>query len=178
MSNLIKIAITGPESTGKTLISSQLADHYQTVYVPEFARIHLMKSSGHYDFDDLLIIAEGQKKTEEVFETIANKLLFSDTEMTVMKIWSEVKYGTCHPWILEQLEIQTYDLFLLMDIDLPWQPDPLREHPHRREEIYRLYNANLEKSGVNYKKISGIGEERLKNAIREVELLLSNFTSR
>ncbi len=174
MDKLIKIAITGPESTGKSLLSQQLADHYNTAWVPEFARVYLLNIERPYNFDDILEIAYGQKKSEEAFEPIAGSILFSDTELLVTKIWCDVKYGKCHPWIEDQLKKQDYDLYLLMDVDLPWEYDPLREHPEGRDLLLNLYRVNLDKLAFRYCLISGIGEERLKNAIRAVEEFLLN----
>jgi NadR type nicotinamide-nucleotide adenylyltransferase len=174
MSDIIKIAITGPESTGKSLLSSQLADRYQTVFVPEFARIQLLKSNGSYTYDDILTIAKGQSESEKIFESIANHLLFCDTEMLVAKVWCEMKYGICHQWILDKLVVQNYGLYLLMDIDIPWEYDPLREHPDKRKYLLEQYIQNLEKYGFNYQLISGLDEQRLKNAVLAVEDYLSN----
>lgn len=174
MDNLIKIAITGPESTGKSFISQQLADHYNTVWVPEFARVYLLQIERPYCYGDILEIARGQKKSEEAFEPIANWLLFSDTEILVTKIWCEVKYGKCHPWIDEQLKIQNYALYLLMDIDLPWTYDTLRENPDDRDFLLDLYEKELKKLGVNYHIISGVGDERFRVAARVVDDLLLN----
>jgi len=169
MDKLIKIAITGPESTGKSLLSQQLADHYNTAWVPEFARVYLLNIERPYNYDDILEIAKGQQKSEEAFEPIAGKILFSDTELLVTKIWCEVKYGKCHPWIEDQVKKQDYDLYLLMDVDLPWEYDPLREHPESRDFLLNLYRKHLDELGFRYLLISGIGGERLKNAIRVID---------
>ena len=165
MPKVIKIAITGPESTGKSMISEQLANHYCTVWIPEFARYYLKKIDQPYDYDDILEIAKGQVKSEEALMKLANKVIFSDTELLVTKIWCEIKYQKCHPWIIQNFEKQDYDLYLLMNTDLPWQYDPLREHPEMLEELFRIYKNELEKHHLNYRIVSGIGGERLKNAI-------------
>jgi len=139
LSKPVKIAITGPESTGKSVISQQLADHYTTVWVPEYARVYLLQIERSYNYDDILQIAKGQMESEKAFEPIANGLMFSDTELLVTKIWCEVKFGKCHRWIEDNIWMQDYDLYLLMDIDLPWEYDPMREHPARREFLFNLY---------------------------------------
>lgn len=169
MPELLKIAVTGPESTGKSLISGLLAGHYSTVWVPEFARVYLLNIDRPYNYEDILEIARGQMASEKAFEPIANKLLFADTELTVTKIWSMVKYGKCHPWIEEMLANQQYGLYLLMDIDLPWEYDALREHPHMRGHLMEMYISEMDRQGFNYRIISGHGEQRLKNAIAAVE---------
>lgn len=172
MTKLIKIAITGPESTGKSLLAEQLAEHYATVWVPEYARIHLLKIDRPYHYDDILEIAQKQKASEDIFHALANRILFSDTELLVTKIWCEVKYKRCHPWILDALEKQDYDLYLLANIDLPWQYDPLREHPDQRQFLFDYYKNELEKYAFNYRIVSGRDEQRLKNAIAIVDGLL------
>lgn len=172
MRKIVKIAITGPESTGKSMISEQLANHYHTVWVPEFARFYLNMIERPYDYEDILEIAKGQVKSEEAILKLANKVVFSDTELLVTKIWCDVKYLKCHPWINENLEKQDYDLYLLMNTDIPWQNDPLREHPEMRDELLRLYKNELEIHNLNYRVVSGLGEERLKIAISFVDELL------
>lgn len=173
MRKIVKIAITGPESTGKSMISEQLANHYRTVWVPEFARYYLNKIARPYDYEDILEIAKGQVKSAEALLKLTNKVVFSDTELLVTKIWCEVKYRKCHPWIIENFEKQDYDLYLLMNTDLPWQYDPMREHPEMRDELLRLYKNELEIHNLNYRVVSGLGEERLKNAISLVDELLN-----
>lgn len=169
MSNLIKIAITGPESTGKSMLAKQLAAHYHALWVPEYARYYLQELGRDYDFDDILHIAQQQQQSQLAFEALSSNLLFSDTELLVTKIWCEVKYGRCHEWIDENLQQQHFDLYLLTDIDLPWEYDELREHPHQRKMLFGLYRQALEKHRFPYVIISGIGEQRLLNAIKAIE---------
>jgi len=84
-------------------------------------------------------------------------------------IWSDYKFRKCDPWIVEQYEKQDFDLYLLMDIDLPWQPDPQREHPDKRKELFELYRNELERLNRRFTIVSGEGEERIQNAIRAIE---------
>ncbi len=160
-----RIAITGPESTGKSELAESLAKHYHTTWVPEVSRYYLENLDREYIYDDILLIAKQQLETENNLIIKANKILFCDTELIVTKIWCEFKYSRCHPWILEQIENHKYDLYLLTNIDLPWQPDPLREHPDNRKEIFELYLKEMEKRDLPYKIISGTGKIRLLNAI-------------
>jgi NadR type nicotinamide-nucleotide adenylyltransferase len=169
---VIRIAITGPESTGKSLLSQQLAEHYLTDFVPEIARDYLNRLQRPYNYNDLLEIAQMQLKTENVMAALANKFLFCDTELIVIKIWSEIKYGKCHEWILDKLHTHYYPLYLLCDIDLPWEDDPLREHPDSREFLMQYYEKNLKQLNRPFIKIRGRGLQRLKNAIHAVESIL------
>lgn len=169
---MIRISITGPESTGKSWLAQQLADHYQVHWVPEYARNYLEKISRPYTYEDILIIAQNQFGEENAIGEIAD-LLFCDTDFCVTTIWCEVKYGKCHPWITEKLNRNLYGLYLLCDIDLPWQYDPLREHPEMRAELFSMYRNKLEQKDFNYRIVSGTGEKRLQNAIRFVDEYLA-----
>lgn len=160
----MRISITGPESTGKSWLARLLSENYQTSWVPEYARKYLEAINRPYNYDDILVIA--QKQLEE--ENLAAKnteLLFCDTDLCVTSIWCSVKYGKCHEWITAQMEQNNYDLYLLCDIDLPWQYDPLREHPEMRTELFEMYRDLLQQYQFNYRVVNGTGEKRLKNAI-------------
>src|SRR5688500_2464937 len=125
-----KIVILGPESTGKSTLAGQLAEHYNTVWCPEFAREYLLQLGRTYTFDDLLKIAYGQLELEDTMETQArNGLYIIDTDMYVMKVWCEVAFNNCHTWILKQIVKRRYDLYMLCNTDLPWVQDGLREYP-------------------------------------------------
>ena len=165
----LKIAVTGPESTGKSILSEQLAAHYNTVWVPEYARSYIDNIARPYDKDDILLIARGQLDEERRKYETADRYLFCDTELIVTKIWSEVKYGTCDAWILEKIQSNKYDLFLLCNIDLPWEEDPQREHPHRRKFLFDLYKNELTARDFPFFVISGAGSDRLVNAIKAIE---------
>ena len=164
-----RIAITGPESTGKSMLAEKLALHYKTAWVPEFAREYLDQLSRQYRYDDILEIAKGQLRNEKLMVKDTGRYLFCDTELIVTKIWCEVKYGKCHPWIIEHIERHPYDLYLLCNIDLPWEDDPLREHPNKREYLFNLYLNELKGRNLPYKIISGQGDNRIAEAINIIE---------
>ncbi len=161
----IKIAITGPESTGKSFIAEGLSDYYQMPWVPEFARSYLSTLNRPYTEQDILNICKGQSDLEDSIASTAGSFLFCDTEMLVIKIWSLYKYGRVHPSILASCNKHHYDLFLLMDIDLPWEYDPQREHPDKRKFFFEWFKRELDEQKANYRIVSGTGEQRLKNAI-------------
>ena len=164
-----RIAIVGPECTGKTELARFLASHYQTQWVPEFAREYLENLGRPYQKSDLTTIAHGQLETENAIAQQANRFVFCDTNLVVIKIWSEFKYGSCDPEIIRLLHQQKYDLHLLTDIDLPWQDDPLREHPHKRQELFDLYEKELKNSNVRYRIIRGHSASRNAEAVTAVE---------
>lgn len=164
-----KIAIIGPESTGKSELSQQLARQLETEWVPEYARFYLDRLSGKYEKKDLLEIAKGQMAWEDDKTSYANKYLFCDTNLIVIKIWSDFKFGNTHPWILEELQRRNYDFYLLPYIDLPWRPDPQREHPTRRKYFFKIYEDYLKENNLPYGIVKGIEEERLASAINALE---------
>jgi len=170
---ILKVAITGPESTGKSTLAQQLAAHYNTMWVPEYARTYISELPGRYTAQDVENIARGQLTSYQLANwPRANKLLFADTDLLVIKIWMLHAFGTCPAWILEALEKQDFSLYLLMNVDLPWEPDPQREHPHLRQFFYDWYKKELQQYRFNFVEISGTAEKRLQNAVSCVDKLL------
>ena len=169
---MMRIAITGPESTGKTTLCQKLAKHYDANWTPEYARLYLEKRNGKYEKSDLDIIAQGQFNLWENHSE--ETLVFYDTEMTVLKIWSNYKYREVSNLILDLLNKQKIDHYLLCYPDIPWQQDPLREHANKREELFRLYEAELVKNNFPYTIVKGEGVARMKKAIQVVDDLLKS----
>ena len=175
---MLKVAITGPESTGKSTLSGQLAQHYNTVWVPEFARTYIENLTQPYTLQDIEAIARGQWEFEQQAMQQANTILFSDTDMLVLKIWSQYAFGHCPEWISEKLKQQDYNLYLLMGVDLPWEPDPQREHPHMRQFFYDWYKQELETLQVPYLEITGQQQHRFEMARKHVDNLLHKHQQR
>ncbi len=177
---LRRVNITGPESTGKSTLAEALARHFGVACVPEYAREYLARHGAAYTLPDLEAIARGQLQREEAAAAASRgqKLLFCDTDLLVMKVWAEHAFGRCPAWILEELRRPRYDLTLLADVDLPWQPDPLREHPHLRQHFMEVYRQELRALAWPVVEISGPGPQRLAQAVAAVEaVLLSNLLS-
>ncbi|MDW8330616.1 MAG: ATP-binding protein [Cyclobacteriaceae bacterium] len=171
-SKVKRVAIVGPECSGKTTLAEALARHYQTVWVPEYARDYLERLSRPYTQDDLLVIAHGQIQLEDEYAQRTANLLICDTNLLVIKIWSEFKYGTCHPEILHHLHNRHYDLHLLTHPDVPWQDDPQREHPDKRDLLFSIYKSEINKLNVRYEEIFGPTEERMKRATLAIDSIL------
>jgi NadR type nicotinamide-nucleotide adenylyltransferase len=181
-----KIVIIGPESTGKSTLCEELAAHYKTIWVKEYAREYLLKNGTDYTFENLLDVAKGQIANEELAvdrwlldgknnisqpSTINYQPVFLDTDMYVMKVWCEFVFEKCHHWILNRIVERKYDLYLLCNIDLPWVKDELREYPDlvTREKLYHHYKDIMVNQNVPWVDISGGYEERLGKAIAAVE---------
>ena len=167
-----KVAVVGPECTGKSELCQFLATYYDTSWVPEYARGYLDNLVRPYEQHDLLTIAHGQIRLEDKYENDCKDIMICDTNLYVIKVWSEFKFGNCHPEILRYIATRKYDLYLLTYIDLPWIADPQREHPHKREELYNIYLNEMKNQPVPWVEIKGIGEKRQMNAVGAIEKLL------
>lgn len=169
-----KIVITGPESTGKSTLARHLADRFDGIYIPEYARKYIDRLRRPYNYDDILIIAKNQIDREDNIDSNKNDLAFLDTDLIVCKIWSKYVFKKCDPWIEAQIIERPYDYYLLQYIDLPWIADSQREHPDKRKEIFDLYVNELRKLNKPFSVVKGSGEERLANAIRilQTEMLI------
>jgi NadR type nicotinamide-nucleotide adenylyltransferase len=167
-----RIVITGPESTGKSWLAKQLALKFHTHFVPEYAREYLLEHGLEYNEDDVEAIAKGQLEREDKLATKTDLILFCDTGLLVPKIWSEVVFETCPRWIDDQFHKHNYDLYLLCYPDIPWEYDPMRENPENRKEIFVLYETALKKAGYPYHIVTGLGADRLENALTFVKEIL------
>lgn len=170
-----KIVVLGPESTGKSYLCSQLASYYHTSWVPEYAREYLMANGKDYTPDDLLIIAREQLLREEAalknVHGPGSDLLFIDTDLYVIKVWSEFVFNRCDNSILTRIAERHYDLYLLCNTDLPWVADELREYPdlYSRQKLFHYYKDAMVNQQVHWHEISGNYEQRLAQAIAVVE---------
>jgi nicotinamide riboside kinase len=172
-----KIAILGPESTGKSWLAEQLASHYQSSWVPEFARTYLNSIQRNYTIQDIEFIAQNQFHKNLLESEKSTDIYFADTEMIVCYIWASYVSEVVPESISKLCLLQNFDLYLLCDIDLPWEPDPLREHPHKRKELFDRYVAELETRNLPYTVISGFGDIRLEHAVSSIETWFKNTSN-
>jgi len=167
-----KIAVVGPESTGKSTITQQLARHYRTAWVAEYARYYCAALTEPCTLQDEINMFHGQVALEEsVLATAEKDFIFCDTTFLTVKIWSDEMMGETPQIVLDALPQRPYDLYLLMDIDLPWQEDPLRDFPHLREHFMQIWHKELQSLNANYTIISGV-EDRFENALKAVDHFL------
>lgn len=171
-SEIIKIALFGPESTGKTTLAIQLAEHFKTAWVPEYARDYLQekrnKTGRICDQNDMLPIAYGQTKLENERFSIASRFLFCDTNLLVTKVFSEMYYDFCDPVLDKAARKHEYDLHFLTDIDVPWEKDDLRDKSEERELAFTAFKQALIDNNKPYITLSGDKDFRLKRAIQIV----------
>ncbi|MBC7447083.1 MAG: ATP-binding protein [Hymenobacteraceae bacterium] len=170
-----RIAITGPESSGKSVLAGWLAATWRTRWVPEFAREYLLAlpDPGAYTLADLEAIARGQlaAESQRVGLLPAGAPLFCDTDLLVILIWAEERFGHCPAWLrTAALDPTAYHLRLLLHPDLPWEPDPLREAPDpaERARLFQRYRATLRAANLPFTEICGTGEARYAAAARAV----------
>ena len=181
---LKKIVVIGPESTGKSTLCGYLADYYNTLWCPEFAREYLLENGTAYTIDDLITITKGQldavqKHTRalqsQIDLTEIVKPLIVDTDMYVMKVWAEYVFGTCPTFILDEINKQDYDLYLLCKPDIPWVKDELREYPDEkpRQELFQIYKDILINQQTPWVEISGGFETRNQKAVDAIDAVLA-----
>lgn len=181
-SNCIKVVVFGPESTGKTTLAIHLAKHYHSVWVPEYAREYLQNKwnieQKTCEYKDLLPIAKGQMRLENTLARKTDSVLICDTDLLETKVYSEEYYsGTCDP-LLEKYALEnTYDLYFLTYIDSPWVKDDLRDKPGQREEMFLAFQKALLKYKRPFVLLKGTEDERLKEAVKHIDLLLKRAHS-
>lgn len=182
--DIIKIVVTGPESSGKTVLAEALAEKLRAAWVPEFARYYVAHLGRPYVQQDLATIYTGQHIWENwYFEKTKSILLdkqrpnlptlICDTDWTVLRIWE--KYGYKTPSVLPQpgaWESAENTFYLLCSPDFPWQPDPLREHPEERGQLFELYQELLLDRQLPHLVLKGQHNDRLQMAVSEISKLL------
>lgn len=174
---MYKIAVIGPESTGKSKLSEHLASYYKCNWVPEFAREYCTNLDRECEMQDEMNIFYGQLKNErEIFKkSLASNhsLLICDTTIVTVKIWTEHVFNICPEPVEKEFKQRHYDLYLLTNNDLPWEDDPLRNFPNEREYFYEWYLKLLKENNLNFRIVSGVNNDRYKNAIKEVDIFLN-----
>ncbi|WP_438972860.1 AAA family ATPase [Polaribacter sp.] len=176
--NIVKIVLFGPESTGKTTLSKQLARHYNTVWAPEYAREYLQKKWNNHrktcEAKDLIPIAIGQMKLENKLAKKADRILICDTDLLETKVYSEEFYGFVDQDLNEAAKINNYDLYLLTYIDTPWEEDDLRDRPKQRLKMFTAFEEALQKNNKPYLLLKGNKEDRFKKAAETINTIIDS----
>jgi len=171
---LVRVCVFGPESTGKTTLAAALARHYGTVHATEYVRGYLDVTGNAGTLDDVPWIARGQRAAEIASAQQANRALVCDTNLATILLWSEVLFGTAPPWLRDEALRQTYDLWLLTGIDVPFEPDPQRcfPNPADRARLMAACEAMLVRLGVVPVRVTGSHDERMATACAALDRLL------
>lgn len=168
------VVLTGPESTGKTTLAKKLAEHYNGLWIPEYAREYVEKLDRDYTYEDVEAIARHQI---EVLDILANKhksdnsLVFLDTHLIITKVWFEYVYHKKPQWFDKALKTSKIDLYLLCKPDIKWEYDPVRENGDKREFFYQWYKKEIRQTQTPLAEISGEGADRLNHAVDAVDAL-------
>ncbi|NQX86559.1 MAG: ATP-binding protein [Flavobacteriaceae bacterium] len=178
-SNCIKVVVFGPESTGKTTLARQLAAYYNSVWVPEYMRAYLQavweNERRTCQPKDVLPIAKGQIQSENELAQKTDTVLICDTDLLELKVYSEAYYlGTCDPSIEKYAIENTYDLYFLSYIDVPWEADDLRDKPNERKTMFKAFESALKKYNRPYVLLKGGQKERLDEAVTHINQLLKS----
>ena len=168
------IAVIGPESTGKSTLCEELSLTTGFPWVPEMARAYLEMHGPSYTASMVEEIALLQLDAEQkaIKENPNASIIICDTNLVVIAIWMQYAFNYCPAWILESLSQYNYELTLLTNIDFPWQPDPLREHPELRHYFFEEYKAILSKYHIDYQVISGTEVARKDSALKLIQGLI------
>jgi NadR type nicotinamide-nucleotide adenylyltransferase len=177
--NKYKISIIGPESTGKTTLCKQLAKHYQTIWLPEYARKYVEKLDRKYLYFDIEHIAKKQIELEKKYFEKATNYLFIDNELIIIKTWFQFVYNKYPDWLDDEILKNKSDLYLLCYYDLPWIEDKVRENGGKNREIlFNSYQEVLLRYNFDFKIIKGIENERIKNSINEINIFFRYLNNR
>ena len=166
----LKIAFTGPESSGKSSLSQAVATYFDGQWHPEYARSYLLDRKGVYDYEDIEQIAIEQEAARKLMS--GTSLQCYDTEALVLYIWSTFKYQKCSKFVIALLENQYFNHYILCDpTDVPWEYDPLREHPYQRQELFELYLQKMQSMSLPFTVVRGNPGQRLQTVIDIIQNL-------
>jgi NadR type nicotinamide-nucleotide adenylyltransferase len=175
---VIKIVLTGSESTGKTEMARQLADYFDAPLAEEFVRSYAAERGGKIEFADHGPIARGQMAAEDAAMARAKDVVILDSDLVSTVVYCEHYFGRCPAWIEDEARSRAGSLYLLMQPDIPWVPDGVRDREHRREEMHRSFKQKLESLGLRYVEMSGHGEARFTSAVRVVRQRMAEWQER
>jgi NadR type nicotinamide-nucleotide adenylyltransferase len=177
-SGIRRIAIIGPECTGKTTLSQQLAEHFNAEWIPEYARQYITELEGKYAMDDVVFIAKKQIDEFDFSDDSAYNQIFFDTNLIITKVWFDVAFDECPDWVEDAIVTRKFDYHLLCNTELPWEPDIVRENGgKKRERLFNIYEQELKKRGFPYGIVAGDGDSRLTNALTLLNSFFNDTTT-
>ena len=164
------IVLTGPESSGKTTLFEQLKTLSGFNFISEYSRTYIDKINRPYLYNDILEIAKFYVKEVETAR-INKRSVISDTDLLTLLVWCEYKYDKCHPFIIDKLDKNPPDLYLICSPNIPWEYDPQRENPNNREELFNIYQKKINELGIDFEIIEGDLSKRLIQAKKTLQNL-------
>lgn len=177
MAGILKLVLTGPESSGKSELAKHLGQHFSVPVIPEYARIYLEQEGPDYDFDLVSKLARLHWEFQQEHIERATDIIILDTDLINYLIWQEVVYGRVDPWIANKIEEESDHRYLITYPDIPWVQDSLRENRHNREELFELHRQAVASRNRPYEIVRGQGDDRFSNARRQFKLLRSGKSS-
>lgn len=173
-SDMIRIVLYGPESTGKTTLAKQLAQHYNTKWVPEYMRVYLenktlVPGDEIVTYEDLSLIAKGQMQTENELVEKAEQFLFCDTNLLELQVYAEYYFNKSPELISKYAKKNSYNLYILTYIDTPWVPDGLRDRPNDRKKMFDRFEQKLKENKLPYIIVKGNEQERLEFVVSHLD---------
>jgi NadR type nicotinamide-nucleotide adenylyltransferase len=167
---MVAIVITGPESTGKSVLTNALAKHFGGLLVEEYARQYVESIDGRYTFEDVEEIGRVQiREYDQMIRNAGkNELVFFDTFLIITKVWFQEVFSCCPLWLHRAIEERKVAIALLCAPDIPWKEDGVRENPHKRDYLFDCYKRELEYYKIPFARVEGQGTHRLENAVRQI----------
>jgi len=156
---MIKIVITGPESTGKTTMAKRLSNYLKEPFVPEFARYFIPTLKEPYTASNLVDMARGQLFWHQLYKSNASKVLLCDTGVEAIDIWFQYRFGSIDPQIRALFTADEDCFYFVCKPDIPWVDDPLRETPHQRPQIFDSFISLFNQFEKKYLVVEGSNEE-------------------
>ncbi len=173
-----RVCLLGPESTGKSTLAKQLAEHFQTVAVAEYARTVRNTRGGELNPEDIQTIARAQLAAERALARQANRVLICDTNLLSLALWSERLFGHCPEWFRDQANRRHYDLYLVTEDDVPFVGDSAFDEPAERKAFLQRCLKELRSRQRHFARVRGDWQERFRRARSAVARLLKRQSRR
>jgi NadR type nicotinamide-nucleotide adenylyltransferase len=160
--SVLRVAILGAESSGKSTLAQALAERYQTLWVPEYLREFVEVGGRVPREEDQFGIARIQREREDAAAATATGFLFCDTTPMMTAIYSRWYWGRVDAGLAVLDATHPYQVTIVTAPDGPWMPDGLqRESPEVRQRVHEQLLATLAERGIVYTLVQGSLDERL-----------------
>jgi len=159
-----RVCVTGAESTGKSALARALAAHFSVPQVPEYSRQYAEPLARELEFLDVVLIARGQIALEDLALSAPSGLIILDTDLLSTVVYSRHHFGACPAWVETEARARRAELYLLLDVDVPWVADPVRDSGDRRVALHEAFRRTLEDFEAQYELVRGSWDERFRRA--------------